>query len=545
MKRLALHVCVLVVIVLSGKCAIGAQTPALSPSAQKALDAGIASAKAGDYLAAIKSFDEARKIAPDAPAIYFNLGLAESKIPGRELRAVCALEAYLVLTPNAENAVAVRGAIGNLESASRANIDKMIEILKIGFVGLKSPPNSYGRQPEVSLPVLYLKYGQPEKIDDLIKSFKRIDQYYTKPDDARLALLKVLCTMKRLDEAAKQAELIVADQRSNANSEMARAYIEARRFREAKSYLEKNKNSDMYLLLDLAVAENKAGLTDDAEARFQDAKLISTAQAKQDPWWGIRDIPDFAFARWRMGQKDAAESLLKQALSEIEAFTKGESHGGKSPNAVKVLCLLSCSFTLDAMGRHTEAVKIMDKAEKFLQDEIRDQEEGVLIQSESTYVFNHYVYTLKEWKRAETFLSRPYLADYKYPNGVKYMFPNDGLEGLRRFFAKRQQENASSAARSAATDAVNKTIADPSASPAQRAAAWMQYSDSFMTDPIFTTDFNVMIKNLVDYTPPSDDADKPRTIFARVEEPAEALVDALNNIHAMRERRPIITFWPI
>ena len=65
------------------------QTTTLSPAAQEAINNGIIATKVPDYLLAIKYFEEARKAAPQSPEVFFNLGLAESKIPGRELRAIC------------------------------------------------------------------------------------------------------------------------------------------------------------------------------------------------------------------------------------------------------------------------------------------------------------------------------------------------------------------------------------------------------------------------------------------------------------------------
>src|ERR1700746_1804936 len=65
-----------------------AETTALPADAQQALDKGLAAAKQQQWDIAIQNFQEARKIAPDAPEIYYDLGLAESRIAGRELRAV-------------------------------------------------------------------------------------------------------------------------------------------------------------------------------------------------------------------------------------------------------------------------------------------------------------------------------------------------------------------------------------------------------------------------------------------------------------------------
>src|SRR4051794_4347014 len=67
----------------------------LPPAAQEALNKGILAAKVPDYLLAIRFFEEARKLAPAAPMIFLNLGLAESRIPGRELRAIATFGTYL------------------------------------------------------------------------------------------------------------------------------------------------------------------------------------------------------------------------------------------------------------------------------------------------------------------------------------------------------------------------------------------------------------------------------------------------------------------
>lgn len=98
-------------------------TPApLPPAAQEAVDKGIIAAKLPDYLLAIRYFEEARKIAPEAPVIYLNLGLAESKIPGRELRAMAWLGAYLSAYPDAPNAAAVKEQIAVLSVGNQSNV---------------------------------------------------------------------------------------------------------------------------------------------------------------------------------------------------------------------------------------------------------------------------------------------------------------------------------------------------------------------------------------------------------------------------------------
>ena len=106
-------------------------TPApLPPEAQEAVNKGILAAKQQDYLLATRFFQDARKIAPQAPEIYYDLGLAESKIPGRELRAVAWFGAYLAASPNASNAVAVKGEIDRLDVKSQINLSRLIKTVQ-------------------------------------------------------------------------------------------------------------------------------------------------------------------------------------------------------------------------------------------------------------------------------------------------------------------------------------------------------------------------------------------------------------------------------
>lgn len=106
--------------------AVGPLHAELPPEAQAALDRGVMAAKEQEWLTAIQSFEQARHTAPAAPVVFFNLGLAESKIPGRELRAIAWFGAYLTAVPNAPNLVAVKDKIAALQITNDGNISRMI-----------------------------------------------------------------------------------------------------------------------------------------------------------------------------------------------------------------------------------------------------------------------------------------------------------------------------------------------------------------------------------------------------------------------------------
>src|SRR4029078_5609564 len=108
--------------------AVAQAAPArLPPDAQEALDKGIIAAKVPDYPLAIRYFEEARKAAPEAPVVYLNLGIAESKIPGRELRAMAWFGAYLAALPQAPNAAALREQITALDVRNQSNVSRFIK----------------------------------------------------------------------------------------------------------------------------------------------------------------------------------------------------------------------------------------------------------------------------------------------------------------------------------------------------------------------------------------------------------------------------------
>ena len=99
----------------------------LPPEAQEAMKKGIIAAKEQDYLLATRYFQDARKVVPDSPEIYYSLGLAESKIPGRELRAIAWFGAYLAATTNAPNATAIKDQIDALDVKSQSNLSHLIQ----------------------------------------------------------------------------------------------------------------------------------------------------------------------------------------------------------------------------------------------------------------------------------------------------------------------------------------------------------------------------------------------------------------------------------
>jgi hypothetical protein len=124
LERMALAVTVFFIFANGQLCA------SLPPEAQAAVDKGVIAAKEQEWEIAIRSLQDARKLAPNAPEIFYDLGLAESKIPGRELRAIAWFGAYLAADPNASNAAAVNSFITALQIKSQGNLNRLIKSLQ-------------------------------------------------------------------------------------------------------------------------------------------------------------------------------------------------------------------------------------------------------------------------------------------------------------------------------------------------------------------------------------------------------------------------------
>lgn len=106
---------------------------ALPENVQPLVDNGILAGKEGRHLAAISDFREALKLAPDSPEIFLCLGVAESKLPGRELRAVAWLSAYRTVLPGAPNAAKVKRQIDELRASNSKTVVTLVQsALKAG-----------------------------------------------------------------------------------------------------------------------------------------------------------------------------------------------------------------------------------------------------------------------------------------------------------------------------------------------------------------------------------------------------------------------------
>jgi tetratricopeptide (TPR) repeat protein len=107
--------------------AFGVARADLPREAQTAVDQGLAAIQKQDFMQADQCLQKACEKAPAAD-VYASLGQTEAKIPGRELRAICWLGAYLAAKPTAVDTAAVRSEIDLLHLKSRAKILAVIQL---------------------------------------------------------------------------------------------------------------------------------------------------------------------------------------------------------------------------------------------------------------------------------------------------------------------------------------------------------------------------------------------------------------------------------
>ncbi len=134
----------------------------LKPEARELFDRGMAAVEQQEWLVAIGYFERARQVDEYAPQILMNLGLAESKLPGRELRSLAWFRAYLAAHPGAQNADAVRQECTRLEIKVEASVRKLSEDAKRFIPQMKGsgPETQPGRRLNSARSVVYAKLAE-------------------------------------------------------------------------------------------------------------------------------------------------------------------------------------------------------------------------------------------------------------------------------------------------------------------------------------------------------------------------------------------------
>ncbi len=134
----------------------------LKPEARELFDRGMAAVEQQEWLVATGYFERAQRIDEYAPQILMNLGLAESKLPGRELRSLAWFRAYLAAHPIAQNADAVRQECTRLEIKVEAAVRKLSGDARRFIPQMKGsgPETQPGRRLNSARSVVYAKLAE-------------------------------------------------------------------------------------------------------------------------------------------------------------------------------------------------------------------------------------------------------------------------------------------------------------------------------------------------------------------------------------------------
>ena len=272
---------------------------ALPPAAQEALNKGIIAAKVPDYLLAIRFFEEARKIAPEAPLIFLNLGIAESKMPGRELRAIAWFGAYLAATPDAPNAAAVKEQIAVLDVKNQSNLSRLI---KTGQDAISRIPGWWGNRNN---------------------AYSVVARLWAEVGDISAALKAVELNKEELADKNSTWSSIAAAQARN--GDIAGAQKTANLIQSAKNlFFAQEEISDAQITAgDIAGARktltSAIKTVDRLEVdRLESASVLIGAQEK------------IAKAQLRIGDSAGAQRMLASALKTADRLAEGPPLSGKS-----------------------------------------------------------------------------------------------------------------------------------------------------------------------------------------------------------------------
>lgn len=399
----------LVLLPVSFGSASAQQTEALPPAAQQALDKGLAAAKQEQWTIAIQSLDQARQLAPKSPIILFNQALAESRVPGRELRSIVLFHAYLAAAPNAANGAAVKDQIGSLQIKVEGTIQSLLDQAK-DITPKLSTASNWGYSDQLTA------------LDDLAKMKARIGDIDGAKQIAGTCKQPLTWQSKTWEESyASQCLLhIVTVQAELGDFDGARATADQAAQAEASRVM----NDDMmqYGRPDQdSIAKAAQGTNDQAyESIISDEAKAGRIQAALDDLShhpslaepqlgnpGINLLEDIAEAQFHAGQQQAAELNLGRALENIKqyqqrvpdadvyyiALAQAQLDVGDFEGSIKTISNINPKF-------HNDIMRVLNPA--YLHLAVADWKKGDLnaaskaaSQVDDDYIFTSHFYGLK------------------------------------------------------------------------------------------------------------------------------------------------------
>ena len=285
----------------------------MPPAAQEAMKKGVIAAKEKEWEIAIQSFHKALDIVrkaeiwPRPPEIFYNLGLAESKLPGRELRAIAWFGAYLSIATNAPNKAAVNDFITALQIKSEGNISRLLNSL---LDAANQIPKHYDHRSILNDQSPIVESARIPALEEVAKRFAQNHNIKKALDIAYAGSLDYKLYESEMSRVMQQVI----------------AYGEAEDIGEARNFINKLESHTSRAELYMAIASKEVGLGEFAKAH-NDAK--AAIKSGDEPWNCITCLCnvlfDIAKAQYQSGDKKECSGTIAEARDLINDKVKNKS----------------------------------------------------------------------------------------------------------------------------------------------------------------------------------------------------------------------------
>lgn len=250
----------------------------------EAMEKGITAAKQGDYAEALIYFKQAQEIAIHSADIFYNMGLAESMMSGRELRAISWFGAYLSEHPGAANRAAVQVRMAALKAKSEKTIRTFLQL-------------SEETAKEFTIPYFY---------------------------DNSLFRTAVLCAEVGDGAAVERIERLIADPPQKSFSLHELLQMQLRNGDTAAAEITENRIQDPYTIgeVQLEIADAKFRLGDLEGARETLTAALESPNSTEDACYKSTVLTRVAEVQIKQGDISGAKQTLVEAKQNIVSFDR-------------------------------------------------------------------------------------------------------------------------------------------------------------------------------------------------------------------------------
>lgn len=309
----------------------------LSAQAREPFDRGMRAASQRDWTLALREFKEAQKLEPEAPEIWFNLGLASSRIPGYEIRAIALFKAYLLANPGVENAAAIRKEVAALEAGFEGKAteiaDQLESLLKLQKVqGSNMFTASTGWYLGSIRYLLGDASGASRTLRDAQgKAWRETWQQSKATGSTGMSLVVAMAAAGLFDEAMGLAAQAY-------DQEMVSFLLEQGEVDRAREVMKGGTNDGWPTIACLAYHRNDDGMLSDAltKGKGEVNDLLGSGRCERDLWWSVGRIPYLL----RIGTEGIAMSTSfneTQLVDFIKSCKLDEAHYGHSTSNLTYL----------------------------------------------------------------------------------------------------------------------------------------------------------------------------------------------------------------